>query len=261
MHLDADVPSGRLRPDSGVVWFPLNRPATPRMRVLCLPYAGGGIATYRAWPQGLSADIEVRAAQLAGRGSRLREPRVSHLTPLLDDLDRAIASLLHLPFALFGHSLGALLAFELTRRLQRQGRPLPVHLFVSGREAPQCESIRPPIHHLPEEDFRSALRDMGGMPPEILDNAELMALVSPVIRADFTAVETWPYVAGPPLDVPLTAFVGDVDREYTLEQAEAWRVHTTRAFTCHVLPGDHFFIHTQRDRLLDLVARALSAAP
>ncbi len=142
--------------------------------------------------------------QLPGRESRLRDPCFTGLEPLV----QALPPYLDMPYAFFGHSLGALIGFELARALVRESRPGPVHLFVSDHSAPQIQNPDPPIHQLPEPDFIKKLRHLNGTPGEVLQHAELMALLLPVLRADFAINETYVYIPGSLLDCPISAFGG-----------------------------------------------------
>lgn len=231
-----------------------------RMRLFCFPYAGGSASIYHAWPALLPADVELVAVQYPGRATRVHEPPCIRLGDLLDGLETAIPPLLDLPFAFFGHSMGATVAHELTRRLRAAGKPLPRHLFLSGRGAPQLPSTKRPIHALPEEEFLAAMREFNGTPSEILEHKELMELLLPVIRADFEALETWQYLEETLCNVPISAFGGIADNGVPLEHLDAWAACTSARFKRHVFPGDHFFLHQHFPAMLNIVSRALASA-
>ena len=236
-------------------WFTSQRPnPRARIRLFCFPYAGGGPAIYRLWPQSLPSLVEVCVAQLPGRGTRLRDQPFTSLDTLIEAAAEAIAPLLDKPFALFGHSMGAMISFELARRLREQGRPQPAHLFVSGRQAPQLPKQDPISHNLPEADLRRELLRLNGTPKEVLEHPELMELMLPLLRADFSVVETYVYRPGVPLDCPLTAFGGLRDSEVSREQLDAWREQTTGEFALRMLPGDHFFLNDAQAQTLLLSA-------
>lgn len=167
--------------------------------------------------------------------------------------------LLDKPFAIFGHSMGALIAYETVRTLRKLHGPMPVHLLVSGCFAPQLPDPCY-IHHLPQEEFVRELRRLNGMPKEILENQELMELVLPSLRADFTATETYVYNDEPPLSCSISVLGGWRDPLTTRESLEAWRIHTTGYFSMRMLPGDHFFIHSMQRLLLDLIVSELQQA-
>lgn len=230
-----------------------------KIRLFCFPYAGGGALLYRPWVDTLPPDIEVCSVQLPGRENRLQEPPFDRLEPLLEVLAPAIAPYLdEKPFAFFGYSLGTLVSFELARRLQQQGGPMPRHLFVAARRAPQIPSSEPPLYELSDADFMEELRRLKGTPEAVLDQAELMQLLLPLLRADFTINETYDYREAPPLSCPISAFGGMRDEDVSREDMDAWRVQTERGFTLRMIQGDHFFIHTARMVLLQSICRDLA---
>jgi medium-chain acyl-[acyl-carrier-protein] hydrolase len=153
--------------------------------------------------------------------------------------------------------MGAVIAFELARLLRREGRPRPFHLFVSGRQAPHAPDPEPPSYNLPEPEFIESLGRLNGTPPEVLRHQELMNLLLPLLRADFEAIETYAYKDEPPLDCPVTAFVGLHDDEVSREQLEMWAGQTNASFSARVFPGDHFFLNTARPALLKAIAAEL----
>ncbi|PYS90392.1 MAG: putative thioesterase [Acidobacteria bacterium] len=247
-----------MRGSSATPWLVINRPnPQARLRLFCFPYAGGGAATYHAWPGELPTEVEVCAVQLPGRASRSRESPYDRLKQLVEALAPAVLPYLDRPYAFFGHSMGALIAFELTRRLRREADTSPAHLFVSGRRAPQLPRTNPPIHDLPEAEFVQALRRLNGTPDEVLAHPELMELMLPLLRADFAAVGTYEYTPEPALACPITAYGGLQDHEVSRAQLEAWRTQTTGGFTLRMLPGDHFYLQTGRALLLRSLFREL----
>jgi len=164
---------------------------------------------------------------------------------------------MNLPYVFFGHSLGALIGFELACQLRRQNSTDPVHLFVSGRRAPQIPDPNPPIHQLPEAEFIDELRRFDGTPEEVLKHPELMEIFLPVLRADFALLETYEYTSEKPLDCPITAFGGLQDRKATREELAAWRDQTHGDFRLQLFPGDHFFLHSVQPILLQAIAQDL----
>lgn len=230
-----------------------------RLRLFCFPYAGGGASIFRTWSAGLPAAVEVQAVQLPGREARWRDPAFRQLAPLADVLAAEIRPQLDRPAVFFGHSMGAALAFEVTRRLVRAGGPVPVHLLVSGRNAPRVPDDEPPIYGLPRAEFLAELRQYAGTPEEVLANDELMDLVEPLLRADFELIETYAYEPdGTSLALPVTAFTGLDDHDVPLAKVEPWAAETAGPFRCHVLPGGHFFLNDHRAELLALVGRELA---
>jgi medium-chain acyl-[acyl-carrier-protein] hydrolase len=241
-------------------WFTSQRPnARARLRLFCFPYAGGGAAIYRLWPQSLPSDVEVCVAQLPGRGTRLREQPFTSLDALVEAAAEAIAPSLDKPFALFGHSMGAMISFELARRLRELDQPQPAQLFISGRRAPQLPVNDPISYNLPEAELRTELLRLNGTPREVLEHPELMELMLPLLRADFSVVETYVYRPGVPLECPLTAFGGLRDSEVSRGQLEAWREQTASEFVLRMLPGDHFFLNDPQSQplLLSAIAKDL----
>lgn len=239
-------------------WFPAlrNQPGSD-LRLIAFPYAGGGIPAFRSWPDLLPPSFELRVAQLPGRGSRYREPRFHTMEPAIEALEQSILPLLDRPFAFFGHSLGALLAFEVTHRLRLRGLK-PVHLFVSGRIAPQLTSRFPPIHHLSEDLFLEELKAFNGMSQAILDSREILEIVLPIVRSDFALLESYRYVKAEPLACPITIFGGWQDRQTNQKELSGWQEHTLHPSDLQMLPGDHFFIDSARATLVTSITSKLS---
>jgi medium-chain acyl-[acyl-carrier-protein] hydrolase len=229
-----------------------------RLRLFCFPYAGGGASAYRGWAGALPADVEVCPVQLPGRESRLREPAFDRLAPLVQELAGALRAHRDLPFAFFGHSMGALISFELARELRRRGEPLPLHLFLSARRAPQVPPREEDIHDLPEPEFLAKLRELNGTPEEVLQHAELMRLLMPVLRADFSVNETYRFEPEAPLAPGMSVFGGLGDEEVTRDDLALWGEHTRGPFRLRMLPGDHFFLHAARDLIAESMARDLA---
>src|SRR5215510_10563903 len=168
------------------VIYPKSNPQS-RMRLFCFPYAGGTAAVFRNWPRYLSSEIEVCAIQYPGRGSRLAEPLRDDVVDVMNAVYSDLQPFLKKPFAFFGHSMGAMVSYEFARRLQREGQSEPLQLFVSGCVAPHERMFKEPTYHLPQPEFIAELRRLQGTPAEVLDNADLMQLMMPMIRADFKA--------------------------------------------------------------------------
>jgi medium-chain acyl-[acyl-carrier-protein] hydrolase len=239
-------------------WLAIPKPnPNAVMRLFCFPYAGGNSAVYRGWSDIISPTIEICGVQIPGRGTRIHEKPYTDLRLLVSAVSSALQPCLDKPFALFGHSMGASLAFEFANLLERNYRMEPVHLFVSGCRAPRVPGHSPITYNLPEEEFLEHLRRLNGTPREVFEHAELMQLMVPLLRADFQLIQTYKYHETPPLDCPITAFGGIEDEEVTPKQVEPWREHTTRRFELHTLPGDHFFIHSKQQMLLRVLTREL----
>ena len=229
----------------------VSRPApTRRLRVYCFAYAGGSAASFLPWQNMLPPEIEICAIQLPGRGVRFSEPPYVTMAPLIEKLATLIPAQDRLPFVFFGHSLGGLIAFELARYSLRHGLPLPRRLIVSGAEAPQHRPPPKGIHKLDGDALIAALREYNGTPPELLEHRELMALISPTLRADFALVENYQYQPGAPLDMPLTVFAGKQDSHIEPQQVECWAKESTGAFKVRWFEGDHFFLNSETDAVL-----------
>jgi medium-chain acyl-[acyl-carrier-protein] hydrolase len=182
------------------------------------------------------------------------------MAPLVEELRRVLDPYFDVPFALFGHSLGGFITFELARALRRDRRGGLVHLFVAGSRAPQLPSRLPDLHELPDAEFLDGLRRYEGTPDEALRNADLMSLLRPMLRADFSLTETYVYTEERPLDVPIAVFGGQNDPVVERYELAAWREQTTRAMTLRMLPGDHFFVQSSRQLLLSAIVEELEEA-
>ncbi len=227
------------------------------VRLFCFPYAGGSSLIFRKWSDNLPATVEVCAVELPGRLTQMRFAPFTRLDALVEAIASSILPHLDKPFAFFGHSMGGLVSFELTRLLRREYNLTPVHLFISGRRAPQILDLDPPIHALPEPEFLQELRRLNGTPEAVLQNVELMQLLLPILRADFAVLETYVYISEPPLACPISVFGGLQDLEVSYEGLEAWREQTSASFSLEMLPGDHFFIHSAQPLLLKSLAQEL----
>jgi medium-chain acyl-[acyl-carrier-protein] hydrolase len=242
-------------------WIACRKPNPhARLRLFCFPYAGTGASIFRTWPDGLPEDVEVCPVELLGRGTRLMETPFTQLAPLVQALAQALTPLLDKPFAFFGHSLGALVAFELARQLRRQSGVQPVHLFVSADRAPQIPHRDRPLHALPEGEFLLELRRLNGIPRKVLEEVELMQIMLPVLRADFAVYESYVYSTEPPLNCPISAFGGLQDYRVSRDDLEAWRDQTSVSFSLRMFPGDHFFWQTTQPLLLQVLSQELRGA-
>jgi medium-chain acyl-[acyl-carrier-protein] hydrolase len=233
-----------------------------KVKLFCFPYAGGAAASYNQWKQYLDPYIEFRAIELAARGRRMREPNYKSIDNAVDDVFNIIKNeLTQGPYVLCGHSMGTMIAFELAYKIKKQGLPGPVHIIFSGRCAPQIlRDNKRALHHLPDDEFKKEMLEMGGTPKEFFDHPELMEVFLPLLRGDFTLTET--YVHPPkdaPLDVDFTVLSGKQDED-TTEEVEAWRIHTTGNCDIHYFEGDHFFIHDETEKVLDVINKAVRKA-
>jgi len=232
------------------VTYPKPNPEA-KLRLFCFHYAGGAALSFRSWSNNLPSTVEVCPIELPGRSFRLRETPFTDIEPLIEALAPVVLPNLTKPFAFFGHSLGALVSFELARLLRKDYNQNPLHLFVSGYRAPQLPDRHPPIRALPDAQFLQELRRYNGTPEAVLENAELMELLLPTLRADFSVVETYSYNPETPLDCPITAFGGLEDWKANALDLEPWREQTNSDFSVEMFPGDHFFIHSAESIVLE----------
>jgi len=240
-------------------WITRPRPnASARLRLICFPYCGGSDSIFRRWPARLPEDVELCAVQLPGRTTRLAEPPFTRLGELIETVTPILRPYLDKPFALFGHSLGAFMCFEVTRRLRREMGPAPLHLFVSGQRAPHLPIPGRQIHQLDDAAFVEEMnRRYNGIPDELLKDTSMLRVFLGALRADFTMFETYTYRREPPLECPITAFGGlrDNIRE---EDLAAWREHTRGPFSLRMFDGGHFFLDEMQEPLLEAVSAQLS---
>lgn len=225
-------------------------PVSPvaRLRLFCFPSAGGGGAMLHAWLKGLPPSIQICPLQLPGREHRRQEPPLRRLPLLVTHIADAIEPRSHDLFAFFGHSFGALIAFEVARELRRRGGGQCSKLLASARTAPQDAMAMPPVSGLPEPAFLAAVQARyGAIPEAIRTDRELMALYLPALRADLAMAESYVHVPEPPLACPITGFGGIDDPTVPRGQLEEWRHQTSAAFNIRMLPGDHFFPRTSRE--------------
>jgi surfactin synthase thioesterase subunit len=229
------------------------------VRLFCLPYAGGRASMFRPWPAALPASVEVRALALPGREHRHAEPPLDDTRAVIAAAADALEPLVDRPWAVFGHSMGAILGFELVCELRRRGGPAPVLLVVAGHDAPHLVVTGGEIHRLPDAALADELRRLAGTPPEVLADPEVMALLLPALRADFRICETYLPRGDDPLAVPLLVIGALGDAETTPAGIAGWAQHTTATVTHVTLPGDHFFVHRAERALLQAIARELQA--
>jgi len=239
---------GRRKPESDVT-----------LRIFCFPHAGGGSSLYARWRSAFGDDVEVCPVVLPGREARMHEPRFHRIADVMDPVMDALAPSMNVPFAIFGHSLGAILAFEVARRATAAGCPLQL-LMVSGRRAPHLHVHRTPIHRLDDAAFVAAVERLNGTPEQVLRDELLRRAFLPSLRADFELNETYVPLPGRALRCEIVGFMGASDPEVSESELIAWREVTSGEFRHHVLAGDHFYLQPCPDELLQLVATHLSRA-
>lgn len=242
-------------------WFlcPQNS-ADAKLRLFCFPYAGGSAHIFNSWAKFLPSEIELYPVLMPARGSRISEEPISEIDLAVSILADEIVALGDLPFAFFGHSLGATIAFELVRFLEKEKNISPVYLFVSGRSAPQRLGEVAKTYQLSDEEFIENVKKLGGTPPGLLDNKELLDLILPALKADFQMVQNYSFLSGEPINCPIFAFGGTEDNFVFKENIEAWSELTEKEFASCFLEGDHFFINRQSKAMTDLIAEKLLSA-
>jgi pyochelin biosynthesis protein PchC len=242
------------------LWF-RNFVPTPEaeVRLICLPHAGGSASFYLPVARSLTPDVEVIAAQYPGRQDRRREAFRSSIGELADELADAVRPWCDRPIALFGHSMGATVAFELARRLERRDDVALLRLFASGRRAPSLPHDDG-VHRKDDDGLLRELRALDGTASAILHDEEIMRMALPAIRADYRAAETYEYDGGTPLTTPITVLTGDADPKTSPDQAAAWRQHTEGDFTLETYPGGHFFLTDHVAAILTLIRAELTRA-
>lgn len=224
-------------------------------QLLCLSHAGGSASYFFGVSRALSPEIDVLAVQYPGRQDRLREPCLSSVDELADGLVAALSPLLDRPVAIFGHSLGASLGFEVALRLEAAGVK-PAALFASGRTAPSRH--RTERTHLSDDaGLLANVRALGGTESSLLDDEDVLQMVMPAIRSDYTAAETYSYRPGSRVNCPIIALTGDRDPKVTPDEADAWREHTTSDFELVVYPGAHFYLN---EHVADILRRIRNQA-
>jgi surfactin synthase thioesterase subunit len=217
---------------------------------------------FAGWGERLKPEIEVWAALPRGRGMRFRDTPFMTVEAMVEEYFSALRPFLEsrpdLPFAFYGHSLGGLLAFEITRRLQAEGLPMPTLVFMGASTPPHLGLIHEEIHHLPDAEFVTAIQERyAGIPQEVLNEPELMEIFLPALKADFAAYERYRFEEGVPVYCPLTAFAGASDRGIAPRLIEEWGRHTEGEFLLRTVPGDHFFLTTSAEAVLGAIRESL----
>ncbi|MFF8960076.1 thioesterase II family protein [Streptomyces sp. NPDC014894] len=229
------------------------------IQLVCLPHAGGSASFYFPMSQSLAPAVDVLSVQYPGRQDRRSEPGITDIGVFADRLTEQLVPWLDRPMALFGHSMGAILAFEVTRRLERDHGAAPVRVFASGRRSPA--SHRHETVHLRDDDgIVAEMRELSGTDARILGDEEVLRMVLPAIRTDYTAIENYRAAADDRIDTPITVLTGDADPRTSREEADAWKGHTTGEYDIHRFPGGHFFLANHQQSIMKIVSEQLSAA-
>jgi len=239
-------------------WFSGPPDARARMRLLCFPYAAGTASLFYSWQAHFPADIQICPVELPARAGRINDPMPASVAGLVDQFLEEAPPYFDRPFSLFGHSLGALIAFELARVMKDRRMPSPVRLFASACQAPQVFRSERPIHHLPDPEFIEALREIDGTPDEVLAHQELLGVLLPMLRADFRLADTYKYIPGGQLTCAITAVGGSEDESISRGDLVAWHSQTTGPFNLWMVRGTHFFLRFQGSKLAKMIATLLS---
>ena len=248
-----------MQPDSARPWVVASPTAGAiAIRLFCFPPAGSGVAVYRTWAPMLGHGVQLCSILPPGREIRFGEEPIADFGEMVTAASAAIQPWAGEPYALFGHSLGSLVAYEVARRLTALDLQ-PAHLFVSGHDSPGQASRRAPIAHLPEQEFLQGLIALGGTSPEIAEARELLALLLPMLRADFTLAESYHPLPGPRLSCAVTALCGEADPWVDSAGLAAWRAVTTGIFESAVLPGDHFYLMPSGQQIVAQINSRIAA--
>ncbi len=226
-----------------------------KITLFCLPFAGGGASVYNRWEKYLEELATVCPVQLPGREERIMDKPYDYMLDLLDELEDTIQRYLKGPYALWGHSMGGKIAYELEKRMEKRGKTATCFM-ISGSRVPSLPEPNP-IYHLPDEEFKKALERFEGTPKEILKNQEVLDFFLPMLRADFTMDETYYDKEFTALRSPIEAFGGRKDREADEKAMKEWKKYTKRSFRCHMFEGGHFYIREHEEAVLSEVRKCL----
>jgi len=246
--------------NSNALWFDhITRVHKPLFRLFCFAHAGGNAHVFRNWQRYLAPEVDLCLVHLPGHGKRIGERPFTQLAPLIAAVANEISDEAGLPFAFYGHSLGALISFELARELYRRGQRGPRRLFLSGHRAPHLPNSACRIFDLSDEDFIRSLKGLNGTPDELLDERQTREFFLPMFRADFEIVDTYEYYDRPPLPCPLSVYGGLADDSVPAESIYAWQVHTSAECRVRMFSGDHFFVHDLASGFFDAFRNDVSA--
>jgi surfactin synthase thioesterase subunit len=223
-----------------------------KMTLFCLPFAGGSNHSYRELTSAINHDLHIEVISLPGRGNRIMEPLLRDMTEIVDDVYRVLKSKLQTPYAIYGHSMGTLVGYLVTRKILQAGLPAPLHLFFSGRGGPSVKYDEPLTQHLTKAEFITKLKQLGGSPDEILNDASLMDFFEPILRADFQAVENFSFEVTDPFHIPISVMIG-TEEKTTREHAQAWQEVSHLPINLFEFTGKHFFIFDHKIEIMNYV--------
>jgi surfactin synthase thioesterase subunit len=229
-----------------------------RVTLVCFPHAGGSASFFYPVSDAMQSTVQVVALQYPGRQDRRQEKPLTTVADLADASFTALRPLMDRPLAFFGHSMGATLAFEVALRMKTELLTGPVTLFASGRRAPSKHRVET-VHQRDDEGIVTELKNLSGTDSRILGDLELLRMILPAIRSDYTAAETYRYQPGPKLECPVIGLVGDSDPKVTLDEARAWGEHTTGGFELRTFPGGHFYLAQHQRAVINLISDQLLA--
>ena len=249
------------RRNSNNRWFEsLSTSSTPLLRLFCFPYAGGSAHVFREWQRHFPPEIDVCLVHLPGRARRIAETPHTRLQSLVEEVADAIRPELQNKFALYGHSMGALISFELARELRRRNYDSPLHLFLSACRAPTMVKDGPPTFNLPLQEFMAEIQKLNGTPKEFLQHPEFQRALLPLLRADFEITDTYTYLAEPPIDSPITIYGGEHDHLVPLRSLAPWCLQTSAECSSRIFSGDHFFIQSHKTEFVKALRQDLLEA-
>ncbi|MGW4894542.1 thioesterase II family protein [Kitasatospora sp. NPDC004240] len=234
---------------------------TAPARLVCFPHAGGAAGYYHPLSAALAPYADVLVAQYPGRQDRFTDPLIPSIDGLADHLFRELRPFADRPLTFFGHSMGAVLAFEVARRFERAGTAGPVRLFLSGRRAPALHRDEPLAHLLPDDELFATLTELGGTDAQLIADPELRALILPSLRSDYTAIETYRAEPGAVVSAPITGLSGDADPRVSPAEVAQWARHTTAGCELEVFPGGHFYLVEQAPAVAALLVAHFTGGP
>lgn len=235
-------------------WFHIIKSQkNPKLRLFCFAYGGGSSYAFSDWAKYVSDDIEIIAIALPGRGKRLNEQSYTQWEPLINEIEIALKCYLDVPYVFYGHSLGSCIAFNLTKQLQKNNNPLPQKIYLAACQSPNIPSFEQPISDLSSDNFFYTIEQMKGLPKELLNNKRLVKLIEPALRADVLLAELWKGTENDKVEVPIIVLCGLTDNAVQPDNVKNWKNFTTKEFNCYLFQGDHFFMHTKKKEILEII--------
>ena len=236
----------------------LTKNQNANVRLFCFHYGGGSNTSFYPWINKIPHSIELIAVELPGRGRNMSQPLLTNVNDITVLLVEEVKHYLDKPFIFFGHSVGSLISFELTKAMREQNLQLPMHLILSGSMAPHTLHKRRHICHLDDVAFAEELKIYNGIPQEVRNEPSLMEMFLPIIRADMSIIENYNYLPSKPLDCNITTITGQNDPTVPIEDAKAWTSHANLSCNHYTLNGDHFFVKTALDEVINIVYQIIN---